>query len=91
VHVRTKALTDRLQAHVLCVALAVDGCTLDFATLASDLRLDMKKVRSPRRLIRYSAERDSFCRVLRKVNGVWCCSAEIFLKHILCVALAVVS
>eukprot|EP00611_Tribonema_gayanum_P022911 TRINITY_DN4701_c0_g1_i1.p1 TRINITY_DN4701_c0_g1~~TRINITY_DN4701_c0_g1_i1.p1 ORF type:complete len:558 (+),score=239.36 TRINITY_DN4701_c0_g1_i1:120-1793(+) len=43
VHMRTKQLTERLQVHLLCVALAVEECSLDFAPLAYDLKLDIKK------------------------------------------------
>ncbi|KAG5186976.1 hypothetical protein JKP88DRAFT_288424 [Tribonema minus] len=41
---RTKQLTERLQVHLLCVALAVEECSLDFAPLAHDLKLDIKKL-----------------------------------------------
>jgi hypothetical protein len=37
VHIRTNALKDRLHVHTLCLALILEGCRLDFTTLAKDL------------------------------------------------------
>jgi A49-like RNA polymerase I associated factor len=41
---KTKEKADKLKIHIMCLAMVLAGCRLDFATLAAELKLEPSSV-----------------------------------------------
>jgi A49-like RNA polymerase I associated factor len=43
-YMKTKEKADKLKIHIMCLAMVLAGCRLDFATLAAELKLEPSSV-----------------------------------------------
>jgi A49-like RNA polymerase I associated factor len=43
-YMKTKEKADKLKTHIMCLAMVLAGCRLDFATLAAELKLEPSSV-----------------------------------------------